>query len=114
MTPEQAHNTLKNLVYSAWQKSACEAHMDDVKILGAVDFFLPYFPLGADSLQSLFEKNLGKEADRLRKVVPPIKLSWDKDVVEFLLSKVTHLNTVMITTKAVSLVPCVGVPHSRQ
>lgn len=63
--------------------------MDIIKLLGAIDFFLPYFPLGGDSIRSLFEKQLEKQADRLL-ASHAVKLGWDPQVVDFLMSKVTH------------------------
>ena len=89
VTPEQAHNTLRNLVYNAWSRTDCESHVDIIKMLGAVDFFLPYFPLGRDSIHSLFEKQLQKQADRLQ-ASHVVELTWDQQVVKFLVSKVSE------------------------
>ena len=65
--------------------------MDIIKLLGAVDFFLPYFPLGQDSMRSLFQRKLANQAARLLDS-HAVSMSWSPDVVDFLLSKVGALS----------------------
>lgn len=59
-------------------------------MLGAIDFFLPYFPLEASNLQDLFAKRLHNQAEQLQGS-DAANLTWSPAVVEFLLSKVQQL-----------------------
>lgn len=87
VTKEAAHNSLRNLVYEVWSQAKCESHVDLIKMLGAVDFFLPYFPLEASNLRELFTKRLEDLAQQLHRR-ELLTLTWPTPVVEFLLSKV--------------------------
>ena len=74
-------------MYDVWSQANCESHVDLIKMLGAVDFFLPYFPLEASNLRELFTKRLEDLAQQLHRR-EQLTLTWPTSVVEFLLSKV--------------------------
>jgi len=59
-------------------------------MLGAIDFFLPYFPLEASNLQDLFAKRLHDQAEQLQGS-DAANLTWSPPVIDFLLSKVQQL-----------------------
>ena len=87
VTAEQAHNGLRNLVYNIWSQSNCEGHVDIIRMLGSIDFFLPYFPLESSHIRELFTKRLvAQNAALLRS--DAANLTWSEDVIDFLMSKV--------------------------
>ncbi|DBA91747.1 hypothetical protein WJX77_012496 [Trebouxia sp. C0004] len=84
---EDAHSSLRNLVYNIWSQGNCESHVDIIRMLGAIDFFLPYFPLEASNLRDMFTKRLHKQAEQLQGS-DATNLTWSPSVIDFLLSKV--------------------------
>ena len=87
---EDAHSSLRNLVYNIWSQGNCESHVDIIRMLGAIDFFLPYFPLEASNLRDLFAKRLHTQAEQLQGS-DTANLTWSPPVIDFLLSKVQQL-----------------------
>ena len=82
-------------MYSIWSQGNCESHVDIIKMLGAIDFFLPYFPLEASNIRDLFVKRLQDQAHQLRRS-DNINLTWSAFVVDFLLSKVTPSGLLLL------------------
>ena len=87
VTAEQAHNGLRNLVYSIWSQGNCEGHVDIIRMLGSIDFFLPYFPLEGSNIRELFTKRLVDQSAAVL-TSDAANLSWSDDVTDFLMSKV--------------------------
>ena len=58
-------------------------------MLGAIDFFLPYFPLEGVNIHDLFSKRLDNQAEKLLKS-DAANLTWSIAVVDFLLTKVSR------------------------
>lgn len=87
VTPEDAHNSLRNLVYNIWSQGNCENHVDIIRMLGSIDFFLPYFPLEAANIHDLFGQRLKDQAEKLHSS-DAASLTWSAAVLDFLLSKV--------------------------
>lgn len=56
-------------------------------MLGAIDFFLPYFPLEASNIQELFTKRLTEQTAALLRS-DATNLTWSVEVTDFLISKV--------------------------
>lgn len=76
-------------------------------MLGAVDFFLPYFPLEASNLQDLFAKHLTDQAEKLQRS-DAANMTWSSTVIGFLLSKVcliptSHAVCLLLHAASVSL-----------
>jgi len=95
ISPEKAQKQLKDLVFERWQKQGCEERTDTIKMVGLVDFFLPFFPLERKHVQELFELRLREKAAAVQKQLKRrssnrenLVLVWDSAVVEFLTSKV--------------------------
>ena len=90
ISPEQAQKELKDLVFERWQKQGCEERTDTMKMVGLVDFFLPFFPLERKHVKELFELRLREKAAvvqaQLRRSTSPF--TWDAAVVDFLTKKV--------------------------
>jgi hypothetical protein len=97
ISPEKAQKELKDLVFERWQKQGCEERTDTMKMVGLVDFFLPFFPLERTHVKELFELRLREKAAAVEAQLkrggssggdssPP--LVWDGAVVEFLTNKV--------------------------
>ena len=87
VTAEDAHNGLRNLVYNIWSQGNCEGHVDIIRMLGSIDFFLPYFPLDRSNIQDLFEQRLVDQSDAVLRN-DAANLTWTTEVIPFLLSKV--------------------------
>ncbi|KAL3137739.1 hypothetical protein ABBQ38_005003 [Trebouxia sp. C0009 RCD-2024] len=87
VTAEEAHNGLRNLVYDIWSQGNCESHVDIIRMLGAIDFFLPFFPLEASNIQELFTKRLAEQSAVLVRA-DAANLTWSVEVMDFLISKV--------------------------
>lgn len=83
ITAEQGHKKLKDLIYEHWA-SSCEPLIDTLNVLNLVDFFLPYFPLGKKEIRDVIV--LGMNARAREQGLS--RLSWDADVVDFLLDKI--------------------------
>ena len=87
VTAEQAHSGLRNLVYDIWSQGHCEEHVDIIRMLGSIDFFLPYFPLEGSNIRELFVNRLvDQRAAVLRS--DAANVTWSNDVTDFLMSKV--------------------------
>lgn len=87
ITPEAAERALKDLVHEKWAREGCEDHSDTLKLIGLVNFFLPFFPLERRHLLTLFQKQLARRA-------PDISVS--QEVFEFLADKVSHVLLVRL------------------
>lgn len=97
ISPEKAQKQLKDLVFERWQKQGCEDRTDTMKMVGLVDFFLPFFPLERTHVHELFELRLREKVDAVEtqlkrsssnKENSEKKIIWDDKVLEFLTSKV--------------------------
>ena len=97
ISPEKAQKQLKDLVFERWQKQGCEDRTDTMKMVGLVDFFLPFFPLERTHVHELFELRLREKVDAVEtqlkrsssnKENSEKKIIWDEKVLEFLTSKV--------------------------
>jgi hypothetical protein len=95
ISPEKAQKELKDLVFERWQKQGCEERTDTIKVVGLVDFFLPFFPLERKHVRELFELRLKEKADAVQKQLKRTNtkfpaLLWESAVVDFLSSKVDY------------------------
>lgn len=100
VTAEEAHNGLRNLVYDIWSQGNCESHVDIIRMLGAIDFFLPFFPLEASNIQQLFTKRLAEQSTALLRS-DAANLTWSAEVMDFLISKVRTQAHLSFTTLCV-------------
>ena len=74
-------------MYDIWSQGNCESQLDIIKMLGSIDFFLPYFPLEGSNIRELFTKRL---VDQSAAVLSgdAANLTWSDGVMDFLMSKV--------------------------
>ena len=84
---EELDTLMRDLVFERWRADACEAVEDTLKMISLVDLYVPYFPLRALDLRELIVRGLQQRAAELQKQ-KHVAMSWDTDVVDFLLSKV--------------------------
>ena len=87
VTAEAAQRMLKDLMFRQWADEGCQSTSDVVKLLSLIDFYLPFLPLEKIHLQELFETKLRQRRQSLLQASQE-DLIWDKEVVEFLVSKV--------------------------
>ena len=87
--PQRAQRELKDLVFERWAAQGCEERTDTMKMVGLVDFFLPFFPLERPHVRRLFEMRLAERARALaeRRLGG---LAWDESVLEFLTQRVEY------------------------
>lgn len=85
---EHAQSTLKNLVFRRWLEEGCEDRTDTLKMVGLVDFFLPFFPLGRDELIKVVDLRLNEKIDGATKGGTRGRLRWSPEVADFLLENV--------------------------
>lgn len=83
---QEAEQLLKDVVFDEWRKSDCEGYADTLKLMGLIDVFLPYLPLGRSHMPQLVELALNQRAARLRGQA--IRLQWEQGVVDLVASKV--------------------------
>ena len=74
-------------MYNIWSQGDCEGHVDIMRMLGSIDFFLPYFPLEGSNIHDLFMMRLADQSAAVLRS-DAINLTWSAEVVNFLLSKV--------------------------
>lgn len=82
--PERAQRELKDIVFERWRLQGCEEYTDTMKMVGLVDFFLPFFPLERPNVKELFERRL---VEKIATEAPGL-VDWDPSAVEFLVDKV--------------------------
>ena len=87
ISSEDAQRELKDVVLKQWLAEDCEQRTDTLKMVRLVDFFLPFFPLEKQHIESLFQMRLKGMAQDLGKQRLGM-LQWDKSVVDFLTHKV--------------------------
>jgi hypothetical protein len=83
---QEAEQLLKDVVFDEWRKSDCEAYADTLKLMGLIDVFLPYLPLGRDHMPQLVGLALQQRAARLQG--QGLRLTWEPGVVDLVASKV--------------------------
>ncbi|GBF93149.1 hypothetical protein Rsub_05880 [Raphidocelis subcapitata] len=87
VTAEQAERSLRELVFSHWQRSPCESYDDTLKFTSLVDFWLPFFPLERPHVEELTGRELARRGRDLA-AAKGLALAWDAGVVAFLADKV--------------------------
>lgn len=87
ISAEEAQRVLKDLIFQTWAAGDCESHADTLKMVGMIDFFLPYLPLEAGHMRRLFHMRLRDEARALRGR-HRCRLTWGPAELDFLVSKV--------------------------
>lgn len=87
VSPEAAERALKEVIFSHWQRGACEGFEDTLKFTALVDFYLPYFPLERAHVIELTQRALQARAPALARD-KGLRLEWGRGVVDFLASKV--------------------------
>lgn len=92
IAPEEAQRLLKDNVFSRWSSEQCEDRTDTLKMVGLVDFFLPFFPMERRHVGEILQMRLKERRLALQKE-HNARLSWRPDVVPFLSDKVgsSHL-----------------------
>jgi ATP-dependent Clp protease ATP-binding subunit ClpA len=85
--PVLAQRTLKDLVFEKWAAQECEGRSDTLKMVGSVDFFLPFFPLERGHVRQLFEMRLEERSAELRRQ-GLAGVVWGEEVIDFLVDKV--------------------------
>lgn len=74
-------------MYNIWSQGNCEGHVDIIRMLGSIDFFLPYFPLEGSNIRELFINRLVDQSAAVLRS-DAANLTWSNDVTDFLMSKV--------------------------
>lgn len=87
ISPERAQKQLKDLVFERWKKEGCEDRTATLKMVGLVDFFLPFFPLERKHVIELFELRL-REKLTAAEVQRLGRIEVDPGVADFLTDKV--------------------------
>lgn len=87
ISPELAQRTLKDLVFERWKAQGCEERDDTIKMVGIVNYFLPFFPLEKQHIEKLFGMRLVAKSEELaaRRLGA---VAWAPSVVDFLTAKV--------------------------
>lgn len=68
--------------------SGCEERSDTHKAVGAVDLFVPFFPLDRAAVARVIESHLRERAALKRANGELRKLTWHPDAIDFLVSQV--------------------------
>ena len=87
VSAEAAQRMLKDLMFQLWAAEACESTTDIVKLLSLIDFYLPFMPLEKEHITELFKAKLQHRGQEIL-AAGHGHLTWDDDVVDFLVSKV--------------------------
>jgi hypothetical protein len=87
IAPEAAQRALKDLVFERWLAQGCEERADTLKMVGLVDFFLPFFPLEESHVRRLFAHRLAERGAELA-AEGLGGLAVDPKVVDFLVARV--------------------------
>ena len=88
ISPERAQKELKDLVFDRWKKEGCEDRTDTLKMIGLVDFFLPFFPLERKHVVQLFELRIKEKLTTAELQKWGWRIWVDPGVANFLTDKV--------------------------
>ena len=79
---------LKDGLFEKWTKDGCEDREDTLKVVGAIDMFVPFVPLDRAAVKSIVHSQL-VERGRIKKHRRELgRLEWDDDVLERLVDEV--------------------------
>jgi hypothetical protein len=79
---------LKDGLFEKWTKDGCEDREDTLKVVGAIDMFVPFVPLDRAAVKSIVHAQL-VERGRIKKHRRELgRLEWDDDVLERLVDEV--------------------------
>lgn len=79
---------LKDGLFEKWTKDGCEDREDTLKVVGAIDMFVPFVPLDRAAVKSIVHAQL-VERGRIKKHRHELgRLEWDDDVLERLVDEV--------------------------
>ncbi|KAK9867882.1 hypothetical protein WJX84_011423 [Apatococcus fuscideae] len=84
---EEVQRLLKDIVWKRWDEGGCHDHASLWKMVGLVDFFLPFLPLEQVHLERLFQIRLGAIAASLLHS-HRVNLTWAPELIPFLYKKV--------------------------
>ncbi len=87
MSAEAVQRQLKEVVAAKWDAAGCHDTASLWKMVGLVDFFLPFLPLERPHLHQLFQIRLNATAAALLQS-HGANLTWDPAVTTFLCDKV--------------------------
>lgn len=88
ISAEHAQRTLKDLVFQRWLEEGCEDRTDTLKMVGLVDFFLPFFPLQKKDLEQIVEIRLGEKLEETVRGQRAGPFIWGPEIAKFILEKV--------------------------
>ena len=87
LNPESVQRKLKGIVSKKWEATGCHDFASLWKMVGMVDFFLPFLPLERSHVQRLLEIRLDAfAADLLQNQL--VELTWAPDIITFLCDRV--------------------------
>ena len=75
ISAEGAQRALKDLIFSTWAAEGCESRTDTLKLVGLVDYFLPFLPLERSHVAQLFGMRLEETARQLQVTLRTSNLS---------------------------------------
>jgi hypothetical protein len=79
---------LKDGLFEKWTNDGCEDREDTLKVVGAIDMFVPFVPLDRAAVKSIVHAQL-VERGRIKKHRRELgRLEWDDDVLERLVDEV--------------------------
>lgn len=81
LSAELYDRKLKDAVFGAWLRQGCESRVDSQRLLGLIDAFVPFAPLGRAHLEALAAKRLEARAARER-ALGRFELSWARGELE--------------------------------
>ena len=95
---------LKDGLFEKWTKDGCEDREDTLKVVGAIDMFVPFVPLDRAAVKSIVHSQL-VERGRIKKHRRELgRLEWDDDVLERLVDEVEFEGKYAIEGGKVSIV----------
>lgn len=91
---EKAQKILKDIVFDIWhkndEKECSSERVGTLKTLGMIDMFVPFFPLQRMDIEKLFENLLTMRSDFEINKGSIRSMTWHKNVVKFLASRVEY------------------------
>ena len=80
--------SLRDLVFQRWLEGECEERSDTHKAVGAVDMFVPFFPLTRSAVARVIESHMRERASMRTSNGEMRTMTWQPDVVDFLVGEV--------------------------
>ena len=88
------------MVFERWAAAGCEDHADTLKMVGLIDFFLPFFPLERAHVRAAFNLRLKQRAAALWDA-EGVELKWSDAVIAFLTERVRVLHRSVVVCQSI-------------